>query len=222
MSARYDTFLFDLDGTLLDTIPLIKASMRHALHQHLAYVPDEPALVRGVGTPLLEQVRTHVRDAGTHVIDDALVAQIAQTYIEHNLAGHDAQVAPYPGVTETLDALRARGARLGVVTSKPQATARRGLRVCGLEAHFDLVVGMDDVTRHKPDPEPVLHALRRLGVGPERAVFVGDSPHDMHSGRGAGVATGAALWGPFSRADLEPSAPTWWLDDVRVLLTSLG
>jgi pyrophosphatase PpaX len=218
MPAPYDTFLFDLDGTLLDTIPLIKESMRHALRHHLAYVPDELALVRGVGTPLIEQVRTHCHDAGRPIIDEALVAQIAQTYIDHNLAGHDAQVAPYPGVVETLDRLRATGARLGIVTSKPQATARRGLRVCGLEDHFELVVGMDDVTRHKPDPEPVLFALSRLGVGPERAVFVGDSPHDMRSGRAAGVATGAALWGPFSRADLEPSTPTHWLDDVRTLL----
>lgn len=214
---RYDTLLFDLDGTVLDTIPMIKASMRHALHRHLDYVPDEAALVRGVGTPLVEQVRTHMHATGMRIIDETLLKRIAETYIEHNLATHDENVAPYTGVPEAVAHFRALGARLGIVTSKPHGTARRGLRVCGLESAFDLVVGMDDVTRHKPDPEPVLFAMRQLGAGPASTVFVGDSPHDMRSGRAAGVDTGAALWGPFARGDLEPTAPTLWLDHIDAL-----
>jgi pyrophosphatase PpaX len=217
MTPTYGTVLFDLDGTLLDTIGLIKASMRHALRTHLGWEPDDAALVRGVGTPLIEQVRHHGRVAAGRALDEVLVSRIAQTYIDHNLAGHDATVAPYPGVADTLARLQARGVRLGIVTSKPNATARRGLRVCGLEGCFDLVVGMDDVARHKPDPEPVRFALDRLGVPAADALFVGDSPHDMLAGRAAGVHTGAAMWGPFSRADLDPTTPVHYLDHITAI-----
>ena len=77
---------------------------------------------------------------------------------------------------------------------------------------MEVVIGADDVERHKPDPTPVLHALERLAVPPERAVYVGDSPHDIHAGRAARVKTAAALWGPFDRADLEPAGPDQWLE----------
>lgn len=221
MSRRYATMLFDLDGTLLDTIGLIKESMRYALERHLGYSPDEAALVAGVGTPLMEQVRAHVRAAGARPdeIDDVIVERVARTYVEHNLTHHDDHVAPYPGVVETLEALRAAGVRLGIVTSKPQATARRGLRVCGIEGEFEVVIGCDDVRRPKPDAEPVRRALADLGAGVEGALFVGDSPHDMAAGRAARVHTGAALWGPFEREALRPTDPSHWLDRVDLLAT---
>jgi len=88
------------------------------------------------------------------------------------------------------------------------------------------VVGMDATTRHKPAPEPVWHALEVLGgIPPRRALFVGDSTHDMRAGRAAGVRTAAALWGPFSRDQLAPTAPDHWLEtigEVRGLVTRLA
>jgi pyrophosphatase PpaX len=86
-----------------------------------------------------------------------------------------------------------------------------------MEEMFSVVVGMEDVERHKPDPAPVLLALERLGADAEETIFIGDSPHDLAAGRAAGVATGAALWGPISRAVLEPLEPDFWLsqpDDI--------
>jgi pyrophosphatase PpaX len=83
------------------------------------------------------------------------------------------------------------------------------------------VVGADDVTEPKPHPEPVQRALQALGATPEEAVFVGDSVHDMASGRAAGVATAAVLWGPFTRGDLDPANPDHWLEDPVDLLPLL-
>jgi beta-phosphoglucomutase-like phosphatase (HAD superfamily) len=110
---------------------------------------------------------------------------------------------------------RASGLATGVVTSKGRGMTTRSLQHVGLLDAFDVIVTADDTPRHKPDPLPVRHALEQLGLAPERALFVGDSTHDMHAGRGAGTYTGAALWGPFSREALAEAAPTHWLADMR-------
>jgi pyrophosphatase PpaX len=112
------------------------------------------------------------------------------------------------------------GMRLGVVTSKLRDGAMRGLRISALDDLFDTVIGCDDVTNAKPHPEPVLKAVGELGVKKAETVFVGDSRHDMESGRAAGVKTAAVLWGPFDRAHLEDLAPDYWLEkpaDLRQL-----
>ena len=92
---------------------------------------------------------------------------------------------------------------MAVVTSKRSAIARRGLEHTGIARYFPVVIGADDTERHKPDPEPVRLALTRLGVAPERAVFVGDAPFDIAAGRAAGVVTVGACWGAFTRLSLE-------------------
>jgi pyrophosphatase PpaX len=203
-----DTFLFDLDGTLIDSIGLIHASYRHALASHGCTEPPYDEWLAGLGTPLQQQF---ARFAGDPREIDAMCA----TYRAHNLSHHDGRVRAYDGIAEALAALRARGVRLGVVTSKRADGARRGLAVSGLAAFFDDVVALDDVQKHKPDPEPVLVALSRLHTRPDRAIYIGDSTHDLAAGRAARVRTGAALWGPFPRAWLEREEPDVWLATPR-------
>lgn len=203
-SRRLATFLFDLDGTLIDSIELIRLSFEHALREH-----GKPPMTRerwlcGLGTPLAAQFAAVAADAREV---DAMIA----TYRAFNGVHHDRLVVPYPGVDDMLLALRARGAQLGIVTSKLHASARRGLARCGLASFFEVIVGLDDVAIHKPRPEPVLAALERLSCEPSGAIFVGDSPHDLAAGRAAGVRTGAALWGPFERSALAVESPDHWL-----------
>ncbi len=219
--AGYRTVLFDLDGTLLDTAAMIITSLRHALALHLDYDPGDALLLAGIGTTLHDQLREHAIRARSRSVDEALVRGLAETYIEHNHGIHDALVGAFPGVVEVLDHLRGAGVRLGIVTSKGKAIAERGLDLCGLRAHFEVVITAEDVERHKPHPEPVHTALRALGVSAAHALFVGDSPHDVNAGNAAGVATGAALWGPFPRDVLRPSGPTHWLDRVGDVLKLL-
>jgi pyrophosphatase PpaX len=203
--TRYQTLLFDLDGTLIDSIALILSSYRHTIQAHRGTsLPDEVWL-EGLGTPLRAQFR-RLSD------DPAEVEAMVATYREHNLSNHDAMVCAYDGVVPAVAALAAGGRALGVVTSKLREGARRGLRHCGLDGYFPVIVAADDVERHKPDPEPVLKAVALLDADPNTTVFVGDSPHDLASGRAAGVSTAAALWGPFSRSRLEPWQPDRWLE----------
>jgi pyrophosphatase PpaX len=140
------------------------------------------------------------------------------TYRVHNDEYHDRLVGRFDGVVEMLAALRGRGYRLGVVTSKREQPARHGLRRDGLEPLFDDAVFHDDTERHKPHPEPLLLAARRAAVPPHAVVYVGDSIHDIVAGRAAGMRTIAAGWGPFARDVLERERPDAIADSPAAVL----
>ena len=210
------TAVFDLDGTLIDSLGLILASYRHTMQTHLGRrLPDE-MWIAGVGTPLSVQMRSFAP------ADDE-AEKMVETYQTHNLANHDRLVRPYAGVRDSLATLRDRGVTLAIATSKRTTATGMGLRACGLpEDWFAAIVTADDVTRPKPDREPVIRALELSGErDPSRAVYVGDSIHDMKSGRAAGVKTAAVLWGPNTRETLQDTKPDLWLTvpaDITTLL----
>jgi pyrophosphatase PpaX len=106
---------------------------------------------------------------------------------------------------------------MALVTSKVVELAVRALDYTELREFLDVLVGADSCDRHKPDPEPVLVALRLLGYGAHEAVFVGDSPHDIAAGNAAGVVTVAALWGPFDSATLERATPGYRIAGIGEL-----
>jgi len=207
----FNTVLFDLDGTLIDSLRLILDSYHHTLRVHELPARDDAYWLRGVGTPLRVQFKEYATDP-------ELLERLVATYRDYNLAHHDTMVTGYDGVNGMLAAVRAAGARTALVTSKNREGAARGLRLMGLEPYLDVLVCADDVVRPKPDREPVDKALALLGSRAPDAVFVGDSVHDIHAGHAAGVATAAALWGPFGRDELAGSAPEYWLDTPADLL----
>ncbi len=188
--------LFDLDGTLIDTVELIVSSARYAFADRDGSRPTDAEWITGLGTPLITQFREWASD-------ETEVTRLVGRYREHQMAHHDTLTRPYQGMREALDELCSAGYQIAVVTSKLNALARRGLTCTGIEHCITCIVGCDDTTKHKPDPEPVLFALDRLGVAPARAAFVGDSPFDIAAGNAAGVYSVGALWGPFTRSDLE-------------------
>lgn len=207
--------LFDLDGTLIDSIELIMNSAKHAFRGRTENVPSDAEWLGEVGTPLAAMFRRWARDEGD-------VETLITSYREYQLANHDRLVRCYETVVETVDDLRRAGHPAAIVTSKTQWLARRGLEHVGLGAHFDVIVGCDSCERHKPDPQPVLVALDQLGYEPEESVFVGDSIHDMEAGNAAGVTTVAALWGPFSRETLAAANPGHFLHRMAELPGLLG
>lgn len=213
--ASISTVLFDLDGTLLDSIRLIIDSYHHTLATHGLPPRSDDEWLAGIGTPLTVQFSQWVEDPERMV-------ELVATYREYNLTHHDSRVSAYPGVVDVVHHLKQRELRLGVVTSKNVAGARRGLRLIGIEETMEVIIGADDVQNPKPHPEPIHLAMDRLGVSAESTIYVGDSLHDMHSGRAAGVRTGAVLWGPFGRAHLEPAEPDFWLERPEQLVDLLG
>src|SRR4051812_33710916 len=204
------TILFDLDGTLIDSIELIINSARYAFEKNgRAWITDAE-WSSGIGIPLPTMFMRYARDIAER---DNLIA----AYREYQLANHDRLVRCYDDVVETVRALRCSGHELAVVTSKAEWLAYRALALVGLATMLETVVGLDASTRHKPDPEPVRIALHRLDCRPEEALFVGDSVHDVLAGNAAGVVTVAATWGAFSRSDLEPGRPSHWLERISDL-----
>jgi pyrophosphatase PpaX len=208
--ARPVAVLFDLDGTLIDSIELILASMRYAFAKCRAPLPTDADWLTGVGTPLRTMFQRYASD------DDEVDRFIA-AYREHQFANHDELVRCYEEAEDTVAALAHNGHPLAVVTSKTEALARRGLEHVGISSYFPTIIGCDTCERHKPHPEPVLTALDRLGYAASEAVFVGDSVHDVEAGNAAGVITIAALWGPFSREQLAVACPNRYLERIGEL-----
>jgi pyrophosphatase PpaX len=202
--------LFDLDGTLVDSVGLILASARHAFEGYPGRRPTDDDWIAGIGKPLrvqLEELAARPED----------VEPLFLRYREFFRANHDAMTRPFPGAVEVVAALRAAGHPVGIVTAKLVEPAWRSLRHAGLAPHVQALVGADSLLEHKPDPAPVRLALSQLGRAPGEALLVGDSPHDVAAGNAAGVATAAALWGACPRAVLEAAGPRYALADVREL-----
>jgi pyrophosphatase PpaX len=190
--VRFPTVLFDFDGTLVDSGSMILASFRHATKTVLAReIPDAELAAAVGGSTIHEQMRA---------LDPDRVEELVAVYREHNTPLHDGLEA-FDGVPDLLRELRAEGRRLGIVTAKRRKTIELAFGVLDVERHFDAVVTADDTDRHKPDPEPVREALRRLGAQAGDAAFVGDSPFDMGAGKAAGVFAIGVGWGGLHAED---------------------
>lgn len=206
--------LFDLDGTLIDTIELIVSSARHAFAEWPHRRPTDAEWIQGIGTPLVAQLRAYATS-------DDDVPGLLDRYRAFQLEHHDRLTRSYEGVPAVVAELAHRGHALAIVTSKASPIAYRSLAYVGLDRFFPVMVGYDETARHKPNPDPVLLALERLGATPDEAVFVGDSPHDIQAGRAAGVMTVAALWGPFGRETLAAAGPNHLIECLSELLPIL-
>lgn len=213
-SGRIRAVLYDFDGTLADSTELIMRCYRHTMDSHLGHVPPDEDWLSGFGMTLESQLARFARHP-----EEA--AAMLDTYREYQNTIHDEMLKPFPGAAETVAELERRGYRLAIVTSKHRRSAMRGMELCGIVSHFDVIVTPEDVRQPKPHPEPVLFALEKLGVAPHEALFVGDSPHDIAAGQAAGTRTAGVLWGPFPREALERARPDAYLETQADVLRLL-
>ena len=205
----FDPVLFDLDGTVVDTVELIVTSFRHATRTVLGQVLPDDFILAGVGRPLRAQME---RLSAEHA------EELYDVYREYNHRRHDELIRGYEGIEDVLRDLRAAGRRLGIVTSKSYDTTQMAFRALGLAGRFDAVVTATDTAEHKPSPAPLHLCLERLGASAARAIYVGDSPYDIQAGAAAGMATAAVAWGVFGREALLEAGPVYWLDEPHELL----
>jgi len=185
--VRFRIVLFDLDGTLIDSGPIILASMQHAVRTVLGreIPPDELGMTIG-GQGIVAQM---------NAIDPEHADALLEAYKAHNDGLHETLEA-FDELLALLPQLEAEGRKLGIVTAKRHRTVGLALdRFPVLASAFAVVVAHEDTVRHKPDPEPVLLAVERLGAAPEEAAYVGDSPFDIAAAKAAGVFAIAVGWG---------------------------
>ncbi len=211
---RFRIVLFDLDGTLIDSGPIILASMQHAVRTVLGrdIPPDELGMSIG-GQGIVAQMQA---------IDAEHADALLEAYKEHNDGLHETLEA-FDDLLAVLPGLKAEGRRLGIVTAKRHRTVGLALaRFPALAEVFDVVIAHEDTSRHKPDPEPVLLAVERLGGTTEEAVYVGDSPFDIGAAKAAGVYAVAVGWGGIHSDDrLLADAPDAFVRTPEELLRVL-
>ena len=207
--------LFDLDGTLVDSIELILTSARYAFEGFAGRAPSDDEWRAGIGRPLQVMFREFAPD-------DAEVTRLIARYREYQLANHDRLLRAYEGIVPVVQELSRAGHPMALVTSKSGWLALRALQHVGLEAEIPVIVGEDSCERHKPHPEPVHRALALLAAPPERAIFVGDSPHDVEAGRAAGVHTIGVTWGAFTRTEMHASGADVVIHDVEALPAAIA
>jgi pyrophosphatase PpaX len=210
---RFETVLFDLDGTVVDSGAIILASMRHATREVLGRDYSDVELLQTVGGPGLEaQMRALAPDQVERLVD---------VYRAHNEPLHDGLEA-CAGMENVLVRLHDEGVRLGVVTAKRRATVELAFARVPIGHLFETVVGGDETHRQKPDPQPLLLAIERLGADPARAAYVGDSPFDVRAAKAAGMFAVAVTWGRIhDRTRLEAEQPEAIADSAEELLAVL-
>jgi len=187
--------LFDLDGTLIDSLPDIAAAVNRLLAAHdrrtLAEAEIRPMIGDGADA-LVERAFAAATVGGG--LPGSLASLLDQFLLEYEPRAAEA-TRPFPGVTETLAALQASGLKLAVCTNKPSGATHEVLAALGLAQYFAVVVGSDDAPALKPDPRHVAAVLDRLGVAATDAIMVGDSINDIAAAQGAGMRAVAVSFG---------------------------
>ena len=196
----YAAYLFDLDGTLLNTIDLIVECFRHTLEYALGESPPAAAVKANIGLPLRPQMEFFLRGRGEFDYD--FLMGLHMTYQKSIWREY---IQPYDGAVGLLDLLRGQGAKLAVVTSRRRETAELYSRELGVIDRVDLLVTPEDTARPKPAPDPARYALDRLETADAgQALFIGDAPFDIQCGSSAGCDTCFVNWGHEDAHRLDP------------------
>lgn len=211
----YSTYIFDLDGTLLDTLHDLASSVNYALQTHGMPTHSVDAIRGFVGNGVRLLMERAVPDGAQNPQFEAAFATFRQHYMQHSLD----TTCPYPGIAEMLHQLKQRGCRLAVVSNKMMAATQDLVR------HFfpeiEVAIGEHEAEgiRKKPAPDTVFQALRQLGVGKEQAVYVGDSDVDLQTARNSGLPCISVLWGFRSRDFLLHHGATTFITHPSELLS---
>ncbi len=203
--------LFDVDGVLVDSWPMMRAALAEAWTQvGRAGAPDFDAFRQQLGRPLGDIARRL-----------GWSPEVVSVYRDVTIREAGTTIC-YPGVDRLLDELASREIAVGVVTGKDGARSRSLLALLGLARWVKVIVGGDETDRGKPDPRPVYAALDRLKVQPSETLLVGDMPVDLAAGRAAGCRVAAATWGYGDLAELRAAKPDFVLGSVDELLDVLA
>lgn len=191
---RYDAAVFDLDGTLLDTLGDLTNSLNYALGSVGLPLRSRDEVRQFVGNGIRRLIRRAVPGGEAHPDFEKVYERFREHYGEHCMD----ETEPYPGVLSLLDWMEEQGFRLAIVSNKADFAVKK-LRDVYFNGLVETAIGEREGCRRKPEPDSVLHALSELGVEPGRAVYIGDSDVDMQTARNAGTDCILVSWGFRSR-----------------------
>ena len=215
MKTRYNTVIFDLDGTLVDTLKDVSDAINHALEimGHPTISKEEARLVVGPGKDaFIAAVFKSVPDPD----EKTFLKTFRDRYWDHCLDN----TTLFPGLDSILDS--GNGQSFAVATNKPLRFTERILTGLGIRDRFDIVLGPDDVTHAKPHPEMVVKILELSGAKPQNTLFVGDTDKDMLAGRGAGVSICGVKWGYGNQDEIARIHPDYFINNAEELKNILN
>jgi len=209
---------FDLDGTLIDSVPDLAAAVALTLSELGLREPSESEVRNWVGNGAPVLVERALTWALQTAPESAFQARAFQAFMAHYGAASNALTTLYPGVRETLQALHEYGLTLVLITNKPERFIEPILKHFGLLDYFTLCIGGDSLAEKKPHPLPLLHAADSCRILPSECVMVGDSRHDIAAGKAAGFTTLALPYGYNHGEPIEQSQPDLVLASLTELL----
>ncbi|MBR5770026.1 MAG: HAD family hydrolase [Alistipes sp.] len=209
-----NVIIFDFDGTLCDTRSNIIIAFRATMERLGLEMRDEATCGATIGLTLRDGFKSMYP-----TLDDVAIDNCVDTY-RQIFAERREELMPdlFPGVKETLEALRKRGYRMTIATSRLTDSLMLFMRHHGIDHYFEYAVGSDSVTHHKPHPEPALKTLRELNIAPSEAIMVGDMPVDIAMAHNAGIRAIGVDYGNATREELEAAEADWIVDSITKIL----
>ena len=210
--ARPKAIIFDMDGTLVSSLPVIYHCENEISRKYLKTSLTLEDVISKFGPP----AHTIIRDM-TRNLSDEVQSRAVADYYECYRTYISSRGLVFPGITELLRKIKSSGRRLALFTGVEKAMMEYTLNPFGLSEFFQVRIAADDVQKSKPDPEGINLALRRIEADAKESMYVGDSPADIVAGRRAGVLTGAALWSPENRGDPTTEHPDYEFRSIQQL-----
>lgn len=209
---QYKTYLFDVDGTLLDTSELIYQSFLHTCRIYANMEISRERVYQHIGIPLRTQLEMYVGKKS-----DKEFKKVLKTHQDYQKSIYENTLKAFEGVCEGINHLKEKGVKLGIVSSRTRESLDIYLKYVGIYDHFSVISTPEVTANHKPHPEPVLWALAKLNSNAEDTIFVGDATFDIASGNSAGVDTAFVDWGHNSIDDIQAD-PTYVIKHFEELL----
>jgi len=201
--------LFDLDGTLLDTNELIIQSFQHTYKKHLNKKVDKEDIIKNFGEILKITMEREFGEESVNAI---------KTYRNFQIGNFNSLITMQKGVKEGVIELHRKGYKLGIVTSRLNDSAIKGLKHFGLMDYFESIIGADDTDIHKPDPTPAFMALKELGGNPSETIIVGDSQYDILCGKNAGITSVVVGWSALPMEIILKYEPDYVVESMEELM----
>lgn len=205
--ARFKGLIFDLDGTLSDSVAMILKSSS-STHERLGLPWDEATCKEYIGRPMYE---TAARFA------PGQEEEYRRIFGEYNMLYIPKMIKPFPGVLALLAGLQEQDVAMSILTSRLQWGADWSVEILGIEKYFVKVWGVEASEKHKPDPEPALLALANMGVEPGEAAFIGDAPVDVKCGKAAGMTAIGVGWGVGGEEALREAGADYYVRNTNEL-----
>ena len=210
---EFETYVFDLDGTLLETLKDLAASTNYALRMHNMPEHSIEDVRMFVGNGVKKLMERAIPNGIENPQFEEVYATFRQHYLEHNLD----TTKPYEGIPELLAELKARGKKLAIVSNKFYAATQE------LARHFfpdtiEVAIGERENIKKKPAPDTVIEALRQLGASRETAVYIGDSDVDIMTAKNCNMSCASVLWGFRNKKFLTEHGATFFVEKPSQLL----